>query len=458
MDPSNELSAATPQEAAVCHNDTILGGLYEELKQEKAKFNAFMKSTSCALDGSVHSLYDRFEYIYQKRDELIEDPAEFEKFKTDKFFQCSNVKPKEQNLLRQLLYFFNDAKTKPKRDRWSKAATVLEHFRSQAVPHGHVARLLREGHGFVSIWRSIYSAEIEDDGVYSDHDVFATGLAGATGSAVGSINLGGGDLKDEVTQTHAPQGAAAVERGDASPEAQGREAREPSVAVAAAADRADDVVARGRESKHSKPPATLRDALKNNVLLRTLPWEMEIALTPGRVVLFAEVTAHDRWIDVQTVQVIHLDGEQSQWPRLNFSGQTSQRSAPDTSPSAIDAEAHEPERSTPHVSNSAVDAPPKQPYGPPVPTDTKRPMAVTLPPKSVSGANHANTAKAKDALSGRSGMRSADGKTAISTVIPVRQAKSGKTVMVIAKPATKDLRTAWSSMTNPPKLREAPTK
>jgi hypothetical protein len=290
-------------------------GLYETLKQEKAGFKAFMESCGRALSGSTNELYRRLEYARQKCDELIANPEQFAFFSGDPFFDCSNRKPTEETLVRQMLYWLDDATTKGKRDRWSKAATVLEHFRSLGIGSGDVVGRIKSGGGIVKIYNSLPSAGLVDDGILSDHDILAIARAEPSSGRPGSTYLAVGSA-DGKAPPNVPQTANAAAATGSCLTLSGADASYPRHVLPAASGGFDDATTAANEP--ARRPTSIREALKNNVLLRTAPSDKEIALTPGRIVVFAEATLYDDWVDVNAKRVIQLDNSTSSWPTLHF--------------------------------------------------------------------------------------------------------------------------------------------
>jgi hypothetical protein len=315
MDPSKVSPATSSNEDDLDHTRPAPVGLYEDLKREKADFKNFMESRGRALSGSINGLYGRLEYVCKKCDELIANPDELALFKADPFFNCSIRKPTEETLSRQMLYWFDDATTKGKRDRWSKAATVLEHLRSLGIGSGDVVGRIKSGGGIVKIYNSLPSAGPVDDGILSDHDILAIARTEPSSGRPGSTYLVEGRADGEAP-LNVPQMANAAAATGCCPTHSGSDASYPRDVLPAASEGFEDATTAANEP--ARRPTSIREALTNNVLLRTAPSDKDIALTPGRIVVFAEATLYDDWVDVHAKRVIQLDNSTSPWPTLHF--------------------------------------------------------------------------------------------------------------------------------------------
>ncbi len=311
----NELSIICSAETSIETKDR--GGsksAFVAVCDEREKFNALREQHSRmleeharALDRSLAALYALLAFVYWAWGELLENDAEFDRLREHEFFQCSRQKPDKENLCRQLLYFIADAQTEKERNRWSKPAKVLAHFRTEKVYHEDVARLLKERNGFVKICRSISAGGAECDGVNGDLDLLARvavdpAAVASPGTAARSIALRVG--APDASQVPLEEEETAPENGN--PDIEIAEHRDPDIVAASLGDSAEERFAHVRTNRLPVWPASVSEARKKHLFVKALDGKIARTLRCKYAAVFVKIGALNAEVDYTEVEALHI--------------------------------------------------------------------------------------------------------------------------------------------------------
>jgi hypothetical protein len=293
----------------------VLAAVHEErdkFKTLRERHALILEEHARELDRSTAGLHARLAFVYWAWGELLEHEVDLNRLFNDEFFQCSRQKPDKENLCRQLLYFVADARTEKERNRWSKPAKVLAHFRTDNVRHEDVVGLLKERGGVVKIFRSFSSDKAEHDGVEVDLDLLEP--APIDRAATVPTTVARSIALSPVLQ-HASEAAAECKElvpDDSNPDAEKSEHRDLDFTAAGAPNNAEGLIVQSRHGRAPAPPASIAEALKEHLLVKALDGTMELTLRRKYAAIFVKIGSINTEHNYAEVEALHI----RQWDGL----------------------------------------------------------------------------------------------------------------------------------------------
>jgi hypothetical protein len=108
--------------------------------------------------GYHKRIYNLGALAFRIAESFFQRPDEYYHFKNEGFWSTFYQKPKDNNIMRSVLYFITGTTSEADHTPAIKLTKVLEQFRREGVDHKDVARLIKERGGVVKIYCSLCPA------------------------------------------------------------------------------------------------------------------------------------------------------------------------------------------------------------------------------------------------------------------------------------------------------------